>query len=317
MQFIALVFGFLVLFSILTFARLDRFSLDTKYLNHIALELKKERSNYNKNHLLSFEVHVEPIKKEESEEVKQIIPAKDTARVPLLYLEILPHNAKLNLAKIFKENKEESFVTKNEGYTFIFLSLLDNLYSSFEFYNEIPNTSQKILKILLDKSSPNEELKKIKVDTLEDLACLDIEDPKLKKIFYKILKGEGCVSVLQFLHLDPNRRKFEINIHHASLELIEAIILNKNAAEEIITTRNRLHDSGKRYTKGRKKSLVTTSFLTKEIVSSVLKKYNISFEKVGKYFEFSIAKPNLQTIQPLYSLEVDSKGRSKKLIRPF
>lgn len=313
MQFITIVLGFLVLFSVLTYARLDRFSSETLLLNHLATVQRDERFDFNKNEALSFELFLEPTKKEDNEPQQTKKDSKETSKLPILYLEIPPHNAKLNLAKIYKENFEGFVTIQKNSFTSIFLTLLDQLYGQYAFYNDVVEPSKTILKTLLEKSSLNLNTKKIQIETLEDLACLDIEEPKLKTLFYKILRGDGCQSLLQFLCFEPNRRKFQINIHHVSHELLNAIVCNEKASYEILEMRNSLHESGKRYTKGRKKSLITTAFLTKEKVSFILKKHQISFDLIESFFDFSIAKPVLKTSTPLYASSVDARGRAKRL----
>jgi hypothetical protein len=311
MQFIALVLGFLFFFSTLTYIRLEKFSFNYLCLNQLEKNQREDRRDYNKNQEISFELYQEPITRLES---KVQEPAKQGVKQQILYLEMPPHNVKLNLAKIYKENIDLfDSDQKKKSFTALFLRLLDSIYGRYAFYQEVPSASVLILKTLIEQSSLLEENKKVKIEIIEDLALIECEDSKLKGLFYKILRGEDCPSLLQFLYLEPNRRKFEINIHHAPKELIEAIVGDESAAKEIIETRSLLHELGKRYTKSKKKSLVTTSFLTKEMVCSLLKKYHISFEEPEKLLDFSLSRPSIKNIHKFYSMGVDLKGRAKKM----
>ena len=181
MQFIALVLGFLLFFSTLTYIRLDRFSF--KYLSLTQLEnnQREDRQDYNKNQEIAFELYQEPITRQDRNTQE---PSKQSLKHQILYLEIPPHNIKLNIAKIYKENIDLiDSDQKKKPFTALFLRLLDSIYSKYSFYQEIPTPSVLILKTLLEQSSLLEEKNKIKIEILEDLALIECEDIKLKSLF--------------------------------------------------------------------------------------------------------------------------------------
>jgi hypothetical protein len=312
MHFISVVLAFLIFFATLSYLRLDRFFKHVVVCQKVINETKKTREDNFKMSILAFEIKQED-RDSKYEEIKKTLPSNSSSP-KLLYLEIPPHNSKLNLAKVFKEYLDVSSIDINEkNHTAVFVRLLEMVYGNYLFFNEVPNASSLIYDWLMKTASLNGEQNKKKIEIFEDIATLEITDTNIKKIFYNILRGIDCPPLQNFVYLDKNRRKFEINIHHAPEELIAAVLNNKEAAKEIVNLRLVLNEIGKRTTKKRKKSLVTTTFLTKDSVESILKNYGFNFCEEECFFDFSTTKPNTKSVANTLLIGADHKGRLRKI----
>jgi hypothetical protein len=143
----------------------------------------------------------------------------------------------LNLHSLLKDTADHKLTEK------LFLHLFDELYSSAYFYS--PHLGLKLLKQIrkLATTVEKEGKRKKYLSKPNELADLELEDPFLQEIFYKILKGaqiesseEGYPSLLKFLTI-KTREKTKINLFFAPYELLRALY-DEPTAQYIFNLRN-------------------------------------------------------------------------------
>lgn len=304
MQFLIWVFGFLIFFSCLAYVRFNDFVQTRGGFSNLLAKQKAEREVESKAQQLYFEIITEP-RKEEPSELK-VKPGKHkTAKSneAHLYLELPPHNARLNIAKVFREGDEKL------PYTQLFLHLLDILYLEQPFYQEIPNCSKELLKAILARATINNESGKQKLTSPQDLATLFLDDRRMQEVLFHVLKGSrgNYPSLLDYITLEPTRKKYEIHIHLAPLKLLEAVFNHEQVAQAIVQRRELLHEMGQRRLSSKKNSLVTSCFLTKEEVASILHSYKMNLSDYEKLLDFDVTRPTKQSLSPFLAISCEDK----------
>ncbi|MCH9634241.1 MAG: hypothetical protein S4CHLAM7_09860 [Chlamydiae bacterium] len=116
----------------------------------------------------------------------------------------------------------------------VFIALFEKLYKNQPFYKD--SLAKDLLETLrkLVRTSENGSKKKVKIEKPEDLASLNLKDPELQAIFYKILKGcevegkkGGYPSLCKFLIVHNYSTK--INLYSAPYEILSALFNDETA----------------------------------------------------------------------------------------
>lgn len=292
----------------MAYLRLDHFIMNQKEFKIRREEIESLRQVYSKCEKIYYELQEQKFPKEK--QVNQPNKPSSTPKKPPLYLELYPHNSKLNLAFLSKTGECDK--EKRQEVQKLFRRLLDLLYESFLFYEKLKN-NPSFFDELYASFIPGLQEKGAKVEAIEELACIVFNDPGIRESFLKMLKGEGCPCLLHFIMLEKNRRKMAVNIHFTPYEILAVIFQNKDVALKIVEKRQRYYDFGKRFTKSHKKSLVTDQYLTKEEVMDLLKEHKIDFQQVEPLLDFNVSRPSKQSMAKYYPFYVDAKGRLQRL----
>ncbi len=134
----------------------------------------------------------------------------------------------LNLYQLLQEN------TTHKNLEDVFLKLFERLYQGQAFYSE--NLAQDLLKKLrtLATTSTDEKNKKQTIKTPEELAALNLNNPKLQDALYKVLKGcqvEGSEGGYPSLcdYLIVHNHPVKVNLYQAPYDLISALLNDETA----------------------------------------------------------------------------------------
>lgn len=346
MHILAWILGLLSILAILSYTRmenyLNKFSSESPYLTKRQAEreldaLSQERlyqlltayssknsdeNNVSSSHSGGKKRTKEKVAQGNLEITKEYEKNQNTTKPQeALYLDLVPHNARLNLQvllsdiKTTKQDKKDRVVVFKE----IFSSLLRMLYGDFTFFNAIPNAEHQIIEQLLLKLNNENEL----INNSESLATLKFEDSRIQDLFFRILKGDkqqvgpnkkGYPSLLELVIYEPKRRKFEINVHHAPETLLAAIFNDQQVAKEIVLLRQSLHDAGAEQSK--KGNRRTKLYLDEEKVEALLRSSGKSLDRYKGLLDFSTRKPTSSELLSTLYLEVySSKEAFKKKLK--
>lgn len=160
-----------------------------------------------------------------------------------------------------REQNDPAFQTLNT----IIKSLMTNLYKKEPFYIKIQETKGDPSEVLMAQITrvADEREGNTVVKSLGNLKTLDLQDPELQELFSKMLGGEkeykeksSCPkpskpsypSLLNYIEIKKHKDGSiqPIRIQLAPPEVIEAIFIDPNIVDEIISTREELRNqSGK------------------------------------------------------------------------
>lgn len=300
MAVIAWVFGFLLLFSTMSYFRLEQFySSNERFKVYLGKNAAIRNANLEALHA-AVQLHKEEKgSKEAPQDEGSPVPEdnapseKKRVKYPL-YLDFPPFNSKLNLMSVYEEYAKG--VVETAPYLHLFARLLDVLYGEQPFYYLYGNTTSAIIENLMEKSVFNRTVEgKIELKSLSDLASIDFGNDDLQEIWYKMLKGcesrtkereKGSYpSLFDFIILEK-RRKFAIQIHQAPLELLTAVFNNSEVAIQIVAKREELHMRGRRPVKSRNEYVVSDLFLSKDDVGAILEDHHLRIEDYISLLDF-------------------------------
>lgn len=316
MQVLMWTMGMIMLLSLFTYARLEQF-LGGSYqslffFNTSEMQHESDKEEIEKRYLLlnAYEQDSSPRTSKwqpsSNERAKGLAPKSS-----VLFLDLVPHTAQLNLAALFREltpseaSAQGQKISGTGEFYRIAARLMRYLYKNQPFFNEVAGVEFLLLGALLEGATINPVMKnetssscKQLLKSSEDLSSFVFQDAKLQNIWYRILKGgegeDGYPSLLKFVGLEPRRRKFWISIHHAPLELIAALFDHEVLAGEIVETRENYYLEGRR--KNKKGAFVTEKFLTKIDLEAMLSRYGRTFCDYEKLVQLAVQKPIRQDL---------------------
>lgn len=339
MQLLVWIMGFLVLLSIVAYGRLDSFVLyhgmSELYLNKCAatkgaevkvqkILLEAQVENKEEKSSIEIEAIEEVAQKEDAAPQKEMKAGKNT----YVYLNLPPHNAKLNLAAIFSEFKKAPSLSEKECPFFhLSANLIKYLYKDQTFFNaHTDNLHFEILQGLLksaytkkfvaSKRLDIENKGKCYIKTVDDLASVDFNNEPLQEAFYCMLKGSkfyaspdqnNYPSLLEHITFEATREKYKINVHHATKELFAAIFQSEEIAEKIVSLREELYKKGYMRLKSKKHSEVSTLFLTEEMVKEILEENKKKFMDYEHLLDFKAGRPSKEELPKDLIVAVDDK----------
>jgi hypothetical protein len=328
--------------AILTYARLDSFistqTIDNLYLGQRKAEREADRDGQMKIYQLLTTYSTQPpsVKDTNASPQKDLIKTKkekpeiDSAEQPpsqsgTLHLDLIPHHAKLNLKALYKESEEmikKDFSDATGPYYEMAAYLLRVLYQDCPFFRKVQRAEYLLLDTILASTTTKRssqrhyDFSKQLVVSAEGLANVRLEDPSLQDLLYHILKGgeylnnEGksmsYPSLLDFVILEPNRMKLTISAHHASTEVLAAVLGNSEAARNLIAYRESLHEQGIKIKKNGLRE--TKIFLDEKKLRSFLEGEGVDFKKIKPFLDLSVKKPISSELLP----SVDAKGVDKE-----
>lgn len=264
MNVLIFVVTMIMILTLLTYAKLETFRssqvFQVLFENYME---KDERSHIN----LAAKKKYDSIKKTEKskKEKKEDKPAK-SASSPRISLELFKN-------KSARETKPQDWnQTKH-----LLKNLLNVLYKDQPFFVKLQNERPQFLEDLINSMTQAiDDLPKEKqLKKAQDFGNLSLNDPQLDALLYKILKGapykdvskkedseetssgetseeasdptigvdeyksiKGYYSLLDFVTLSPNQK---IRIYLASREVLQAIFLNEQVVDDVITERKALY----------------------------------------------------------------------------
>lgn len=284
MQILIWTFGLLTIFSFATYSRFDGFKDDNESMGFYLVKKNEDREVALKFRKKELELNPRSYQKHDVE------PSPHSKSEKVLYLDFLSFNAKLNIYFAMHDGKD----SPQYHLTARFFSILSP--------NESIETYYKILNQILEKASYKEEMGKILLSNPTDLAAIKMDTEEQQEIFYQLLKG----PLLDFITVEPNRRKRSINLHYAPVELIEAIFEDKDIAQEIVTKREILHKEGIRET-SKKHSNVTSLFLSREDVDDIVKSHRKTLVDYDDFIDLCLYVPNRDNISPHFCVTSTNK----------
>lgn len=342
MHILAWVLGMISILAILTYARLDSFvstqTIDNLYLGQRKAEREADGDGQMKIYqlLTTYSSQPTPVKdanappqtelvkpKKEKPEVDGL--EKTPAQPGTLHLDLIPHYAKLNLKALYKESEEmikKDLQDATGPYYEMAAYLLRDLYQGCPFFQKAQRAEYLLLDAILAStttkrsSQKHYDSSKQLVVSAEGLANVRLEDPFLQDLLYHILKGgeylnnEGKAisypSLLDFVILEPNRIKLTMSAHHASAEVLAAVLGNSEAARNLVAYRESLHEQGMKIKKNGLRE--TKIFLDEEKLSRFLEAEGVDYKKVKSFLDLSVKKPISSELLP----SVDAKGVDKE-----
>lgn len=234
MNILPLVLALVLMLSVITIERLERFK-NQSIVQHEYQEFLKlmEREEFNK-------------------------------RQELLYLRTRTTHRQLSFRYILDKQLREKDATLSDQYRQIAIDLIKNLYQHADFYKEMEQKNPEFVEGLINAiqtaadNAPDKGIKRI-----EDIARLNLQNEELQNVFYHMLKGtitrdalvkrnssekveerkfynktngKEYLSLLTFIHF--KRTPPEIQL--APRELLKAIFDSNAVVEEILIRRNEL-----------------------------------------------------------------------------
>ena len=152
----------------------------------------------------------------------------------------------------------------------LFKRLIEVLYSQHEFYQEMlakrPDFVDQLINSISDVADRNEfkigdnNRKKERFQKKEDLSTMELDDPELQHLYYKMLHGtrkktysdkeylikDGYVSLLEFITLEKTARNRKLSVYLASGEMLKALYGDDNTVQQIIDLREDISREMKR-----------------------------------------------------------------------
>lgn len=341
MNILAWVLGMISILAILTYVKLEHFvadqSIETYYLGQREADREADRTGQT---MLYQQLTAYSPASPDLDDLTQDAEGASVSRthtpvnkgekrskpqtVAPLHLDLVPHNARLNLASLFKERKNSNKDVRNDQYYTIAVQLLNHLYKDCDFFQQVPHAEYALLDALLENAalSNQKECPEIqqRLSCADDLSMFQFEDPALQEIFYHILKGGEAVkedrtvisypSLLEFIIIEPNRRKFKINVHYAPKELLSAVLNHSQAAEELVAVREALHTQGGKI--GKNGLHQTKLYLDEEKVRMVLNKFGLDLGHYLELLDLSSRKPSASEL--LRDRYIDGNDPSRKVV---
>ncbi|MEI6531619.1 MAG: hypothetical protein WCN87_02225, partial [Chlamydiota bacterium] len=183
-------------------------------------------------------------------------PGIEKAIKEKVFLNVIPHNSRFNLAVFFKKDQD---LYKEALLRFLKIRMGDYAES---FIAEL-TLKGHWMRASSKKPDPN----KVTLITLQDVAKIPFSE---RAVVYKALK-EGLQSYCLF---EADRNRYMISIHYASEEVLAALLNDSFLAASIVGLRQSKYIAGKRLLKSNKKTFVSNEFLTKSDIEGLFKAHN-------------------------------------------
>lgn len=251
MNILPLILGLVLMLSVLTVERLEKFknqSIIQKEYQHFLKENERQVFNWRQKHLFG----------ESQKSFKQ-----------------------LTFRYIYDKKAREKHSNEANQYRILMIELMKNVYKEAAFYKELERKRSNFLEEMLNEIEKASELafkdsSKRFIRETKDLARLKLEDPELQQAFYHMLKGtiardkleaervelkekgeelpsrmkeKAYVSLLTYITIDGNARSTPptIKIARAPREILIAIFEKEEVVENLMSRREELganKDSG-------------------------------------------------------------------------
>ena len=241
MQVLLFVMTILMLMSIMTYGRLESF----RNLAGAQGEFKRYMKVTERKFL-----------NEQAQKRYTSITASQDEEVEKKEQQKNPATSKITFRFFINREEREKNEAMRDQFLLIAKNLMTFLYQSQEFFQEIANERPDFLNELLFalmKATENRTLNKPK-----DLSTVDLGDPKLHYVFYKMLAGTpefekdivnfkptvGYFSLLDFITIKPNKSR--IRVYLASPQVLMAIFGDVGTVKEILAERYRLYRAVKK-----------------------------------------------------------------------
>lgn len=145
--------------------------------------------------------------------------------------------ATLEVGELFNAHKEGEAPFEE-----IFCALLTELFAQQPFYfPELPSLLlHRLQEALGEKHQKEQRHFQGKCGNLEELAALDLGDPTLRQLWLKLLRGEGCPSLRDFMSCNVSANEQKINLLWASPPLFHAVLGNREVAQALLSLREQL-----------------------------------------------------------------------------
>ena len=242
----------LMLMATLTYARIENYRSFSilqaqfeRYMN------TTERDYLNKKNKDSYDDTIASKKDQQKDEKEEAIKA----------------DSKLDFTLFVNQAKRAGQYTQYENIRLVAKNLITYLYSNQPFFMQAleqkPDLIDQLLNAIVEAADALPEEKKIKKP--KDLANLDLRDPVLNEVFYKMLRGtdvkkpkkgeeeenvwvdylpmNGYLKLLKYISLSG---KTKIRVYLASPQLLIAIFRDPVVVQEIIDERKRFYRELKR-----------------------------------------------------------------------
>lgn len=233
MNILPLVFALMLILSVLTIEKLDRFKsmilVQSKYKEAIQ---KQDRQAFNR----------------EQEAIYNNLNKR--SRISYRKLSFRPF--------LKKDQREGSHIEKYRQIRQITIDLIEVLYGKAPFYKKMqekrPNFVEEMLNAIEETS---DQMPKDSIKRIEDIVRIKLEDPDLQSAFYHMLKGtigkdtlkyesspdivtheRAYIPLLTFIHFDGVDKKIKLGL--APRELLLAIYGNPELVQKLIDMRNEL-----------------------------------------------------------------------------
>lgn len=242
MNILLYITALLAALSIVTYARLGNFINQTAVRQQTACYMglkdriaanEAERENYTSQNSSSKNEKKEPDKKQQ----------------------ITKATRKLNFIVFLNKQARDQNDAAYKTIAAITRQLLINLYGNERFFRKVQQSRGDAVEALLSRliqiSEPLDEESSMKDE--KELISIDLQDPELRELLAKMLKGdsipevENCAKPLRsgypslLTFVDVKKEKIlPIRIQLAPRELIEAIFIDPNTIEEVLTMRKQL-----------------------------------------------------------------------------
>lgn len=234
--------SFLLIFGLLSNGALENYvHQKTSLIRFKSSYDLQMRDQNNRERLLFEEAKTERITKNEESAPVNARHVKSDSVEPEMGLEEPTSNTHetryhfkkgLNLYQLLQEN------TANKNLEDVFFKLFERLYQGQAFYSE--NLAQDLLKEIRKLATTSKDIKqkKHKIARPEELAALNLNNPKLQNALYKVLKGcqvegseKGYPSLCDYLIIH-NKPPVKINLYQAPYDLV-AVLLDDETAQYI------------------------------------------------------------------------------------
>ncbi len=250
MNVLILVFTMLALLTIMTYTRLQTF-LD--YAG-VRIEYKQFMENTERQDLNKAE-------ERKYKSAKPMPKAKKTDEVDTDAQEEEPTDkdialSKLNVSPLVAPNVEDAKLQASREITSrVFRRLLDVLYSKQEFYQEALKENTDLVGAIMNEilDTAQDPPCELKFTNVKDLANFPFRDPKLREVFYQMLKGapaayahnskgekvkvaEGYPSLYDYLAF--RKKETKIRVWLAKRGLLEALYRDPSTVERLMETRS-------------------------------------------------------------------------------
>lgn len=151
-----------------------------------------------------------------------------------------PNSARLNFYTLLNKIPSKELPKRFSLYE-VCARVMKSLYKDEPFFQEINNAECRILDKLIEKKAET-----LKFTIPDQLSTIDLEDEKLQKIFYHMLKGTNKVpSLLNYITFDDassHEQKRKINLLFADPLIIHAIFPQGDVAEKLLLRREEVWD---------------------------------------------------------------------------
>lgn len=190
-----------------------------------------------------------------------------------LYLAISPHTSRFNLAVFFKQGNRQ-YKEAAKRYLSVYLgSYVDR------FIEELVEKGQWVR-----ASSKTQDPHKVPLKTLVDLAKISFDR---RDLVYQFLKSPASQECL----FEPDRNKYYISVHYASLEVLEALLGSKELAQNIIDERQAVQNP--ETLKSNNKTLISYTFLMPEPLGVLFAAHGLKYDEFADVLDHaSVHEPH-------------------------